>query len=76
MTNTKYLKKMITLSEELERAATAEPYDPDAYNLVITKIQRIIPPWQQRRRRRPWPAIFFCLFLLFCLAWLIWSILF
>ena len=76
MNDSEYLKRLIALTEELNKAASAEPYDPVAYNRVIQELNSVKPPWESRRRRRPWGIIAFVLFLLYCLAWLIWAIFF
>lgn len=74
MNDKTYLKIMVELGEELERAASARPYDPDEYNKTIDALNRTNRIWWRSRRRRPWMKICFCLFLLYCLAWLIWAI--
>jgi len=74
MTDTEYLEIMVLLCSKLEEAASAEPYDPDAYNKVIDRIQNVKPPWEQRPRRQPWEIIVFVLSLLCLLAYIVWEI--
>lgn len=76
MTNTEFIKRMIALTEELERAAAARPYDPDAYNNVIDRLNSITPPWRQRRRRRPWVSLIILIFLLLVLIYIVCEILY
>lgn len=76
MNDTEYLKIMDSLSEDLDRVSSAEPYDPDAYNKVIDSINRADRIWWRSRQRRHWGMICFCLFLICCLAWIVLSILF
>ena len=75
MTDKEYLKKMIALTEELNRVASAEPYDPDAYNRVIDQLNNVKPPWESRRRRRPWFAFASCIILLIILVWIVYTVL-
>lgn len=53
MIKTKYMKKLISLSIELERAGNARPYDPNAYNKVIDQLNSLFDSKGKRRRRRP-----------------------
>ena len=76
MTDKEYLEKMIALTDELNRTASANPYDPDAYNSVIDQLNSIVPPWEQRRRRRPWAAVMIVIFLVLVLLYIVWEILF
>lgn len=76
MTDRKYLKTMIYLSEELERAASAEPYDPDQYNKVIDSINSTNRVWLNSLRRRSWFAIASIIFISLMLAWIVYSILY
>ena len=71
-----YLKLMVSLGEDLERAASAEPYDPDQYNKVIDSINKANRLWfRSRRHYSCWTRwIIFVLILL--LAWTVYSILF
>lgn len=75
MTDRTYLKLMVALGEDLERAAAASPYDPDAYNKVIKKINRINKLWWRSRRRRHWFAKASLCFLIVVLAWAFYKIL-
>ena len=63
MTDDKYFKKLRSLSDELEQAATARPYDPDAYNDVVDQVNRLFTARGKLRRRRPW-LMFAILFIL------------
>jgi len=75
MTEKQYLEKMIDLTEELDNAWRAEPYDPDAYNDVIERINDLHLSNHFKRRRRPWAAMFFCLALLCVLMLIVYWIL-
>lgn len=76
MTDKEHLKQMSSLFEDFERAAFRDPYDPVAYHNAISRILQAHGAWYRSRRRCPWGMIFFCLFLLFSLALLVWAILF
>lgn len=72
MTDKHYLENMCSLTKELERAASAEPYDPDVYNDVVARFNALHFCWYYGRRRRQWITIMFILFLLLILAWIIY----
>lgn len=74
MTDKQYLIKMIALTEELERAASAEPYDEDVYNDVIARLTASHLTWYHNRRQRPWLMYFSILCLLWILCWLVYEI--
>ena len=74
MTGKKYLKLMFALSEKLGNAAGAKPYNPDAYNVVVAKINNLNHQWfvclGQRRRIKNIlcvAAILFVLYLVYLL---------
>jgi len=75
MNDKKYLEKMTELTEELERAGNAKPYDPDAYNDVIDRLNLVFDSKGQRRRRLPLFALFFCLAMLCVLLLIVYWIL-
>ena len=49
-----YLKRMSALTRELERTQNAEPYDPDAYNKVIDKMNSLERKWSRSQLRKHW----------------------
>lgn len=74
MTGEKYLKLMFALSDELERTASAEPYDPGAHGDVLEKINELNHQWfvalGKRRRIKNVlcaAAILFVLYLVYLL---------
>ena len=74
MTETEYLKQMISLIRDLDRAASADPYDPDEYNKVINAIHSTNDAWSRSRRISSGvlsfayiSAILFVLYLIYCL---------
>jgi len=78
MKKSEYLKTMNTLGKKLHRAENAKPYDSAAYNKVIDEINgtNSLLYYKGFSRRRPWFMIFIICFLLYCLAWIIWAIVF
>ena len=54
MTDEEYLKQILALADELDIAGSAEPYDPDTYNDVIDRINRLHGVGYRSQRRRPW----------------------
>lgn len=72
MRDKEYLEKMMELSKQLNKAAKARPYDPDAYNAVIDQLNNVVPPWMQRRRRWSWSAIGAILALILIFAWILY----
>jgi len=46
MKDTTYLKRMIALTQELERNASAEPYDPDSYNRTVEALKDTNRAWR------------------------------
>ena len=54
MTDEEYLKQILALADELDRTGSAEPYDPDTYNDVIDRINKLHGVGYRSQRRRPW----------------------
>ncbi len=52
MNDETYVKIMVSLGEELERAVSTEPYDPDEYNKVINAIESTHRVWYRSRQHR------------------------
>lgn len=75
MTNHEYLKKMIAITEELDRIANHDPFSLMSWNMYMDEMHQVTCQWHHNRHRRPWFAIFIVCFLLFCLALVVWSIL-
>ena len=73
MNDRTYMKVMVALGEDLEHVASADEFDQDAYDEVIQAINRTNLIWMGSRRRRNWFSILIIGFLLFCLAWIVWS---
>jgi len=74
MRNSEYLYRMTKLAHELERAASAEPYDPVAHGDIVTSINDLNLQWSkslaERRRIKNilcCAAIVFVLYLLYVL---------
>jgi len=74
MTDTEYLKIMYSLGDELERSASAEPYDPDAYNNVIDAINRTNRIWWRDRRLHHWFTTAAIIVFIALAAWIACSI--
>lgn len=72
MNDAEYIKRMTALTDELNNAASAEPYDPVAYNRVIDEFNKIQPPWESRPCRPSWIMIAIISFLLFILGFIVW----
>ena len=74
MTETEYLMQMHILGQELDRKASAEPYDPAAHGDVLQKINELNHQWYvslgARRRTRAIVCVavtLFVLYLIYCL---------
>lgn len=52
MTNTEYLMQMHILTEELNRSASAEPYDSGANADIVTKIDVLNRLWSKNLAER------------------------
>jgi len=76
MNNTKDLKYLRSLLDELERTGNSRPYDPDAYNDVVDRLNRLFTSQGQCRRRRPWAAVIVFIFLFLVLLYIVFEILF
>lgn len=76
MNNTEYLKQLRSLSYELTRAGNARPYDPDAYNDVIDRLNGLFTSKGKRRYQINWIMIIVTVFWLLALAIVVFSILF
>lgn len=66
-----YLKRMSVLTRELELAQNAEPYDPDAYNNVVDKMNLLELKWSRRILRKRWITLAVWILVVLLLAWLI-----
>lgn len=75
MKNSKYLKKLITLGDELERTGKANPFDPDAHNDIVDQLNSLGPPPDRHKRRRPWGMIYLIIVLLLILTWIVLEVL-
>lgn len=76
MTNKQYLEKMRALGLKRWAPDNAEPENAVECNKVIDEINRTNRAWLYSRRRRSWYSFLIILFMLLCLAWTVWSILF
>lgn len=72
MTNHEYLKKMIAITEELDRIANHDPFSLMSWNMYMDEMHQVTCDWCTSRRRRPW---FFGYHFLILLAILIWVVL-
>lgn len=75
MTDSEYLKKLIALGIDLERAGDARPYDPDVYNDIVARLNALHLCKFYSRRRRPWAALASCIVLLIVLLWIVYQVL-
>jgi len=76
MTDRQFLERMIFLTKKLCDVTNEDGYGSDSYFAVLDEIREMGTSFNRSHRRQPWGIIFFCLFLLYCLAWLVWTILF
>lgn len=76
MTDRQFLKRMIALTKKLCAVYNVEPLDQEARLAVLDEIHETGARFNRSRRRRPWGTICFLLFLIYCLAWIVWSIFF
>lgn len=67
---------MILLTEKLCDVYNTEPLDQEARLAILDEVHELGAKFNRSRRPRPWGIICFCLFLLYCLAWLVWAIFF
>ncbi len=74
MTDRQFHEQLLNLTDQLARAASARPYDPDAYNAVIYKLNKLCAMPIDRRRRLNWFPILIVLLWLLALAILLYSI--
>lgn len=70
-----YQRKISVLSEELQRAAEAKPFDAIIFNDVADRIYALHQPLFRPKRRRPWSALIFTILLLIVLLWIVLEIL-
>jgi len=75
MTDKQYLQRMVSLMKELERSASAEPYDPDAYNDILAHCQASYYAWYHNRHRPQYFAFASCIGLLIVLLLIVWKVL-
>ena len=59
MTDEEYMKQMVALTNELDRAASAQPYDPDEYTNIIDSINLLYRKWNRSRNRPLWILLLF-----------------
>jgi len=71
MTDNEYLKRMIAITNELERIASHEPLVQDSWDMYMDEMHAVTCDWHASRRH--WPRLFkyVCWFLLGLLAWVI-----
>lgn len=75
MTDHEYHKQLLELTAKLARAASARPYDPDAYNAVLDELTELGKKPIEDRRISPivlsfvyLSAILFVLYLVYCIV--------
>jgi len=73
MTDKQYIKKMIVLTEGLERIASADPFDKAAWVSAVDEFHLCNCHWFKTRRRRSWSTIILTIFLACSLAWLVYE---
>lgn len=71
MNERSYLKRMHVLSEELERAQDAEPFDPDAYNKVVDDMNETRARYERVLLIKHWITLIVWILVVLLLAWLI-----
>ncbi len=76
MTDRNFLKKMYAINHVLLELCKSKPFDQQGFDDCLLDMHHINQVWYLSRRRRPWPMILFILFLLFCLAWIVFFILY
>ena len=70
MTDRQYIKRMIVLTNALERIASAVPFDSLAWQSAVDEFHLCNCHWIKTRRRRPLSAIIIIFVLACILAWL------
>lgn len=73
MTDRQYIKKMIVLTNDLERIAAANPFDKAAWVSALDEFHYCNCLWSKTRRRHSWSTIILTIFLACSLAWLIYE---
>ena len=74
MTEEQFLERIASLMKKMCDVVNDSGYGSDAYNAVLDEINDLGTSFNRSRRRRSWGLICFCVFLLYCLAWLAWAI--
>ena len=75
MNDHEYHEQLLKLSAELFCAGSARHYDPNAYNAVIDKLNKLSLTPIQDRRRRPWGMIALIVLLALVAGFIVISIL-
>lgn len=75
MTGKKYYKLMSALGSELQRAASAEPYDPGAHGDVVTKINDLNRQWSKTLAERRRIKIIVCVAAILFVLYLVYLLL-
>lgn len=74
MTDKEYLKRMIAITDELERIANHEPLLQDSWDMYMNEMHMVTSDWHASRRRQPTFFLFFCCLLAIMLGLVIISI--
>ena len=75
MTKTEYLMQMYLLRNELERAASAEPYDPGAHADVVAKINNLNRQWSKTLAKRHRIKTILCIAAILFMLYLVYLLL-
>lgn len=75
MRDSDYLKQQTALFIELERTASAEPFNNAAFEDVTARITALYLCHYPSRRRRPWSALITVIMLLMVLLWIVYEVL-
>ena len=66
-----YIKRIAALTRELERTQNAEPYDPDAYNKVLYKLNKTRAKYNRILILKHWITLIIWILVVLLLLWLI-----
>lgn len=66
-----YLRRMSFLRKELERIQNAEPYDPDAYNLIVDVMNDTEHQYNRSLLLKHWITLAVWILIVVLLVWLI-----
>ena len=76
MADKEYLSQMVDITMELERIASAEPFDKADLHNTLDEFHKVNRIWFNSHRRRPWFGSALISFLLIILIWVLYKVFF